>query len=1018
MIHAVERVAIRTALTLALVVGAQGGGAEAWAQDTARAPEIVRSIGQPPIWRTYATAGAVADRSGDTRLLGSVSLGLERSVGNPLSGFLTATADGYVRGGNGAEVGGRLLLQSPLLFVHGGLDRNQTLGRTDFVAGATFPLRRGGWPLTGSQVRVHWVPARNHSVEVSVLLPLAQPLAGRTRPRTVHVELPGASLYSVNAAMLASEEARLTWRDTRASMTQLVSMLTFFWLIEERNVSHASSVMEWRDILADFGAEFFPAAVTRPGESQYQREAAAYHTGLERLFSLAATGSATDERGIGAMIADSARRLALREIVLPYNRTYGRYRKPNSLRGLNLAAERRFQAWLDSATSLPVEAVDQALLTFQLWTAELERMRARISEIARDPRLNWMPLGLVLRPEEHRTQSQIDQLIALAMEREFDGGNVMFTIDAPQFQHELKRTIHAARRSHVLWVHDYRGVDEAGDPDRTSIDITMTYLRALRDAVVSYDSTGRVPAYFILVDQHFWEVTGGRLWMHLLERPLTHRVKLKRSFADTQRAIGALQDSLRAAVAASSQLQDGRRRNGERWVHALIKVHVNITNPADFTFRTRRIALPLGSDNLLRDHRKMILVDPDESDPDAGEVIFAGVGIGDHYASATWEDRAMVVRGPTVAATLRYLRATLERHGLDGARMPAVFRAAAAKGEIAARGSSSATAAVDPRGARVMQTHNEVGWGPKESSFVQMLLYDLAPEGSVVFVPDALWSSYQWMAQLVGAALRGCRVYIVAPGKAHAPAAGFPWMSVQQELVTRAVLVEEVLGNVIRAGGGDLRIGLYARTTPLDDFGSSLNAVVRSWREHAFLRDAIPLPDDALAAIADAAERYAEVPPALSFPPDARGRPPLLHRKTQWVLDGRFVRALASSPQLPRALEPGVPVNRFGGVAGNTDSTRIAAAMEMVRLHALLDPAAEAPLYFTTGSINKNPRSMMVDGEVLGLVAGAWSLESFLDMLILIGTTTWVRSLEDAERLLPPYSRQQRRLGRWLYPII
>jgi hypothetical protein len=153
---------------------------------------------------------------------------------------------------------------------------------------------------------------------------------------------------------------------------------------------------------------------------------------------------------------------------------------------------------------------------------------------------------------------------------------------------------------------------------------------------------------------------------------------------------------------------------------------------------------------------------------------------------------------------------------------------------------------------------------------------------------------------------------------------------------------------------------------------------------------------------------------------DVRDRRPLLHRKTQWIMGAEVLRPLAASPQMSAALGASLDVPRFGApIAPHDDRLRMIAVQAMLELHeSLSDSAAAAPLYFTTGSINKNPRSMMVDGEVLGVVAGPWALEPLLDFLVLVGTTTWVRSLADVEEHLPPYSRQQRRLGRWLYPII
>lgn len=985
--------------------------------------DLVRSIGQPPRWKPFISAGYGMDRLSKPYAMGLISsVGVHRPVGNPVTGLLGVSAEGYV-GHRGTQLDGGLkaqLTSSPFL-IHAGVDWNARLGRADLEFGTTLPLQRGGWPAPGSELRVGWIPARRHSAALSFMLPVRQPLAGRTRPRTTHVDLPLPTRIIDPVVPPEQDEVRLALRDARMHMTQLVSMLTFFWLIEEQHLRYSSNVREWRETLADFAAEFFSTTPEQPGQSQYHREADAYHTALERAFGLAA-GASTGARERGRALADVARRTALIEIILPYNRTIGQYRTPNSLQGLAARARARYATWLLLHGKLETQYSAEVLAVFDAWLSDLERLRARIGEIETDPRLSWLPLGLVLRPEEHRTQTQIDEIITLAMQRPFEGGNTAVTIDAPQFQHELRRTIRETRSYHVLWIHDYRGRDDLGNPDQTGFETTIAYLRALRDAVQDYDGTGRFPTYLILLDQFFYETNDGRLWMTLLERPLSHRVRLGARFSGMEEALRSMQDSLRAAVHGSIRMQSQAAAFGHDWTAGVVKVHVNIVNPSDFTFRSRRIlTMPVGADNWLRDHRKMILRDADESDPAAGELIVSGVGVGDHYASATWDDRAIIIRGPSASVTRSYLRTTLQRHRLTGAAMPAAIRAVPQAADHA-----ELVAAIETSGAtaRLLQAHNEVGWGAKEATFIQMLLYDLAPAGTLLFVPDGLWSSYQWTAQLVGAALRGCHVYVVAPAERNAPANDFPWMSLMQELITRITLVEEVLGEAIRAGGGDLRIGLFARESPLDDHASSLSYVTRAWSSHDFLRDRIPLSADALAVIGREGERRGAISGRFRTIEDVRDRNPLLHRKTQWLFGAEAIRPLSASPELPQMLErilggstdvtDDISTNRSSG-----DEERLRAARELIALHAgFPESARESALYFMTGSINKNVRSMTLDGEVLVVVAGPWALESFVDFVLLAASTTWVSSLADVERHLPPYSTLRKLLGRRLHRIL
>lgn len=1010
--------------SIALAAQAQEG---AQAQDDLEAPaawDLVKSVGQPARYNRFATFGVGVDRLASPSATGvQGSAGAQRSIGSPIMGVLAIGGEGYLGHREKLHGGLKAYLTSPALYLHTGVDWNVRLHRADFLLGLTAPLRRGGWPLPGSELRAEWIPGRRHSTNVAMRFPLGQPLAGRTRPRRIVVVLPDAGGRTAALLLPPGTELQTAMRDARSQMTQLVLMLTFFWLIEDRHMRHEANVRDWRETLADFAAEFFPETGTVPQGREYPRIAESYHSQLDRAFGLAAGGDGDSDVAVrGRVLADAARRMALEEVILPYNRMIGQYRKPNSVNGLLARASARYAAWLSLHSDIQPERVPDVLAVADTWLSNIEELRGRIDGITDDPRMTWLPLGLVLRPEQHRTQEQVDEIVALAMGGGFERGNTVRTIDGPQFQRELKRTIRETQSYHALWIHDYRGRDDLGDPDRTGFETTLTYLRALRDAVNAYDRTGRFPTYMILNDQYFYELRDGRLWLTLLEQPLRHQIRLGPRFAEMEAAIASLQDSLRAAVRSSVRLQAQAAASAPRSVEGLVKVHVSVTNPSDWTFRSLRIhSLPFSGDNMLRDHRKLILRDADESDPAAGELIVTGVGVGDHYSSATWDDRAMIVIGPGVAATRKHLRATFERHRLGGESMPAALRPRAPPPDYANR-----VAALESSGAtaRFIQAHNEIGWGRKDASFIQMLLYDLAPAGTLIFVPDGMWLSYQWMAQLVGAALRGCHVYVVAPAFGNEPSSVAPLMSVQQELVTRVALVQEVLGTPIRAGGGDLRLGFFAREERLDDHAASLDYVERAWARYPFLGTLIPFTAEARAAFADAAERMRDAPPAAALVADVSERKPLLHRKVQWVLGGEALRAIAAAPELPEVLQrilltPAETLATASPIRPPQGDPGVAGTSELPRLYSqIADPSADPVLYHTSGSINKSVRAMILDGEMLGVVAGPWALESFVDFVLLTASITWAESVEDVERLLPPYKGLWRRFGRWWRSVL
>jgi hypothetical protein len=68
-------------------------------------------------------------------------------------------------------------------------------------------------------------------------------------------------------------------------------------------------------------------------------------------------------------------------------------------------------------------------------------------------------------------------------------------------------------------------------------------------------------------------------------------------------------------------------------------VHVHITNQPDPTFWSDQVLPLVGMpDNILRDHRKIVLWDITEEDPARGGMMFTGMGVGEHYGGALRED--------------------------------------------------------------------------------------------------------------------------------------------------------------------------------------------------------------------------------------------------------------------------------------------------------------------------------------------------------------------------------------------
>jgi hypothetical protein len=1061
---------VNAALSAALLTAIPAGGQDvpgAFRPPIAGEWEPIRSLGQPSPWKPYVGAGVGMDAPFGPRPAGITgTAGVYRDVVNPVLALLGAAGEVYAgQRGEKFDAGARLQLVSPAFHVRGGVDWNARLGRIDAAFGVTVPPTRGGWFGQGGQLRFDWVPARDHAVVAGFELPVGRHVPRRTRPRTVTAPLPVGRAPRHTAS--ASADAAAASSELLASMRWITLLQTFAWRMGDGPLAHDAAVAHSRTSLHNLAGEIAARTPADRGRSVYDMVLAQYHDALAAAFDgagAAHTADAGDARPAGAVSAvrtagavsavqssraagglgDEARRIVLEELVLPYNRLVGQYRQPDQLYGLGARARARFLALL-LLRELPAADVDATMRVFDEWLRDFERVRAELGRATGDSRLHWLPLALVLRPEEHRTQAQIDALIETGLRRPFTTGNSTRYIDAAQFQDELLRTIHDTRDYHVLWVHDYRGRNEQGEPDRIGYMHTADgYLRALLNGVRTFDTTGRLPVYMIMIDQHSYEEHNARLWLDLLERPLTHEVRLPASHAAMQTTITALQDSLRQAVAASRRLGAHAQALGHEWVEQVVKVHVNITFPSDVSYRAPRVLrMPFAGDNLMRDHRKIVIRDVAETDNGAGEVILTGVGVGERYASPDWDDRAIVLTGPATLEAKHAARAVLEAHGLGGDRLPPPLRPLPYPDDDADR---SVAVAGRVAGARVLQVHNRTGFGDKDATFVQMLLYDLAPAGTVIYVPDSLWLSFEHLGQLMQAALRGCHVIIVAPSLANAPNTGFPQLSRMQELVTRAAIIQEQLGDVIRAGGGDFRVGLYTRRAPLDDVAGMIAELEQTLAAEPFVAALFPLSDETLAALRSV---RGELDDARAAQPPAAGEDaphlPMLHRKTHLLASREALAALAAAPGLAAAFTAKLRARAAVGdaveardavppghvtdappadasaasaadVAADTPSPDSASAL-LPGLYRAARPAPDRDvLYLTAGTMNMDRRSAMLDGEAMAVVAGAHAAQAFMDFVLLTGGITWVQSVEQAAALLPPKSRLQRWIGRVMHP--
>ena len=65
-----------------------------------------------------------------------------------------------------------------------------------------------------------------------------------------------------------------------------------------------------------------------------------------------------------------------------------------------------------------------------------------------------------------------------------------------------------------------------GKPDAIAYAHTLNYLETMITRVENFDESGKLPQYFLMLDQHYFEINKSRLWLRLLHDPLNYVLKL------------------------------------------------------------------------------------------------------------------------------------------------------------------------------------------------------------------------------------------------------------------------------------------------------------------------------------------------------------------------------------------------------------------------------------------------------------------------------------------------------------
>jgi hypothetical protein len=988
-------------------------------------------MGLPPEWTWAAGFTAGVHGGDDAKVTAYANLGVYRDIMNPMTAALGILGEGYVgtRGtfsgsGGGFDGGGRFGFFSPATRLAVGADYNARDGEVDAFFSVIHPFQRGGILVPGGAIRIDYIPGRDHSLNLGVRLPFGQPFLGKSRPRQDHVELaapdPPRIFLIPDSTLLealgdAARHARWTNRLTVPFTEQ------WAWNADDALDDFVGAMGELKAHLAGESGE--ESGVRSPVE-----DTEAYHAALERAFSIATSGRSLgpgETTPFGREVADTARAIIMEQVLLPYNRLLGQKKHHDSTWGLGAAASAQFYEWLTRATPLEVRHLRATTWTFAQVLELIEEIRVANLTDWKDSRFVWLPFQLALEPEDHDTQAELNSIVERATRQTFTRGNKRWYIENDRFLAELNRMILAAEDYHVLWIHDFRGYDSEGDPDEEGFrQVTTSYLRALIDRVSAYDSVGKIPQYMIFIDQMYFLANGGRLWLDLLQDPLHHEIDLPDGFEVWEDSIAALQTDLRIAVGESELMQSQALHFEEGWIENLVKVHVNVTNPPDPSFWTHEIlpffmGLP---DVVMRDHRKIAFYDATEEDPYKGMAVFTGMGVGEHYVGASWEDRSMRVQGPVLLSLKDAARQLLLNQGLGEREIPWELRPKERAPDYDRMVADTLQAQGD--WGLDMQLHNQIGFRFKAVSVFKATLYTLMPPGAVIKAPDSIWGSHLWGAMLLGHSLRGGRALIIAPSIANAPSAGFPQMSQAQQNLARLVVAGLIFEEELDRSGGLLKVGLYNSRLPVGDVDHKLRAFLTTLERTPWLRDLYGFHPDVMAGLE---EEAADMGVGGFVEPVEQGveiEPPKLHMKAHYFSTREAWDGLLSQPVVAQPLRI-----YFRELALQSQALREGRYLDPDDMaQALLPPtrvilqgfASELPpeirqrlaIFFAIGSHNQNNRSMALDGEVALVVTGFSALFGLPDFMVIAGLSEWVDDLDELEELFPAYRGLQRRIAR------
>jgi hypothetical protein len=236
---------------------------------------------------------------------------------------------------------------------------------------------------------------------------------------------------------------------------------------------------------------------------------------------------------------------------------------------------------------------------------------------------------------------------------------------------------------------------------------------------------------------------------------------------------------------------------------------------------------------------------------------------------------------------------------------------------------------------------------------------------------------------------------------------------------------------MIRAAGGELRVGLYTARAEVTDLAGRRREIQEGLTRSPWIKSIIPFDSATLATLNLATtqtEANGEVGTALAR--DERPRAPQLHQKTQLIARPGAIAALVRQKGWDRVFASAMEVqsrqseqfaDQLQYTTPDVDSAATRSADSMIRgYEQSLTPAEKKAVsfYFTLGTQNEDPRGLMQDGEASLVVSGIHAALGLVDLYYIMARSTWITSRDELDRLLPRPKGIQAKLARAMRNVL